>query len=57
MYSYSCCTEVEIDQLDFLQATVGSDLFQFWGWNNEVHMFEPVSATWTEPLTQVKEQG
>ncbi|KAF4106738.1 kelch domain-containing protein 1-like isoform X2 [Onychostoma macrolepis] len=33
-------------------ATVGSDFFQFWGWNNEVHMFEPVSATWTEPQTQ-----
>lgn len=35
-----------------LQATNRSGL-QYWGWNNEVHMFEPVSATWTEPLTQV----
>ncbi|XP_073722870.1 kelch domain-containing protein 1 isoform X1 [Misgurnus anguillicaudatus] len=33
-------------------TTIGSDVFQFWGWNNEVHMFEPESATWTEPHTQ-----
>ncbi|XP_051968647.1 kelch domain-containing protein 1-like [Xyrauchen texanus] len=33
-------------------TTVGSELFQFWGWNKEVHMFEPESATWTEPQTQ-----
>ncbi|ROL52198.1 Kelch domain-containing protein 1 [Anabarilius grahami] len=33
-------------------ATIGSEYFQFWGWNNEVQMFEPESATWTEPQTQ-----
>ncbi|XDV44747.1 hypothetical protein PO909_012987 [Leuciscus waleckii] len=33
-------------------ATIGSEFFLFWGWNNEVHMFEPESATWTEPQTQ-----
>lgn len=37
-----------------LKATIGSEYFQFWGWNNEVQMFEPESATWTEPQTQVK---
>lgn len=40
-----------------LKATIGSEFFQFWGWNNEVQMFEPESATWTEPQTQVKKQG
>ncbi|XP_051770310.1 kelch domain-containing protein 1-like isoform X3 [Ctenopharyngodon idella] len=34
------------------RATIGSEFFQFWGWNNEVQMFEPESATWTEPQTQ-----
>uniref|UniRef100_W5KFX4 Kelch domain-containing protein 1-like n=1 Tax=Astyanax mexicanus TaxID=7994 RepID=W5KFX4_ASTMX len=33
-------------------AMIGSEFFRFWGWNNEVHMFEPGSATWTEPHTQ-----
>lgn len=33
-------------------ATIGSEFFKFSGWNNEVHMFEPESATWTEPQTQ-----
>ncbi|XP_056627484.1 kelch domain-containing protein 1 [Triplophysa dalaica] len=33
-------------------ATIGSEVFQFWGWNNEVYMFEPASATWTKPQTQ-----
>ncbi|XP_036428871.1 kelch domain-containing protein 1-like isoform X1 [Colossoma macropomum] len=33
-------------------AVIGSEFFQFWGWNNEVYMFEPSSATWTEPQTQ-----
>ncbi|KAM9432647.1 kelch domain-containing protein 1-like isoform 2-T3 [Salvelinus alpinus] len=23
----------------------------YWGWNNEVHMFDPTSASWSEPHT------
>ncbi|KAM9842092.1 kelch domain-containing protein 1 isoform 2-T2 [Aulostomus maculatus] len=23
----------------------------FWGWNNEVHIFDPMQASWTEPRT------
>ncbi|MCI4384162.1 hypothetical protein PGIGA_G00035570 [Pangasianodon gigas] len=33
-------------------VTNGRVFFRFWGWNNEVHIFEPDSATWTEPQTQ-----
>ncbi|XP_030630933.1 kelch domain-containing protein 1-like [Chanos chanos] len=33
-------------------TTTGTALYQLWGWNNEVHMFEPESVTWTEPETQ-----
>lgn len=25
----------------------------FWGWNNEVHVFNPTNSTWTEPKTNV----
>lgn len=32
----------------------GRVLFRFWGWNNEVHVYEPYTATWTEPQIQVK---
>ncbi|KAM9462332.1 kelch domain-containing protein 1-like [Clarias gariepinus] len=30
----------------------GRVLFRFWGWNNEVHVYEPYTATWTEPQIQ-----
>lgn len=36
------------------QVMDGRVFLRFWGWNNEVHVFEPNSATWTEPQTQVK---
>uniref|UniRef100_A0A8C8IW14 Uncharacterized protein n=1 Tax=Oncorhynchus tshawytscha TaxID=74940 RepID=A0A8C8IW14_ONCTS len=26
----------------------------YWGWNNEVHMFDPTSASWSEPHTSVR---
>ncbi|XP_026887727.2 kelch domain-containing protein 1-like isoform X1 [Electrophorus electricus] len=55
---YGCKTASEVN--DFKSFTVdeaswptaGDVLFRFWGWNNEVHVFEPDSATWTEPRTQ-----
>ena len=25
----------------------------YWGWNNEVHVFDPNHASWTEPQTNV----
>lgn len=25
----------------------------FWGWNNEVHMFDPMQASWSQPQTHV----
>lgn len=25
----------------------------FWGWNNEVHMFDPTALSWTEPQSHV----
>lgn len=44
--------------LDLLcQATIGNTLFRFWGWNNEVHVFETRSGTWSHPETQVGLQG
>ncbi|KAL2078616.1 hypothetical protein ACEWY4_026301 [Coilia grayii] len=33
-------------------ATIGTVIFRFWGWNNEVHMFEPETNSWSEPQTQ-----
>ncbi|KAK2876635.1 hypothetical protein Q8A67_020731 [Cirrhinus molitorella] len=54
---YGCKTVREINNSKSFMvdeaswATIRSDFVQYWGWNNEVHMFEPVSATWTEPLT------
>lgn len=27
----------------------------YWGWNNEVHMFDPASASWSEPHTSVRQ--
>ena len=35
------------------QATIGTVIFRFWGWNSEVHVFEPETNTWSEPQTQV----
>ncbi|XP_036404430.1 kelch domain-containing protein 1-like [Megalops cyprinoides] len=32
-------------------ATIGTALFRFWGWNNEVHVYDPKTATWNEPQT------
>lgn len=26
----------------------------FWGWNNEVHIFNPAEAGWSEPKTHVR---
>lgn len=26
----------------------------FWGWNNEVHVFTPAEAGWSEPKTHVR---
>ncbi|KAJ8364496.1 hypothetical protein SKAU_G00133270 [Synaphobranchus kaupii] len=30
-------------------VTIGTMLFRFWGWNNEVHVFDPRTNTWSEP--------
>ncbi|XP_010902631.1 kelch domain-containing protein 1 [Esox lucius] len=32
-------------------ATIGTVSFRFWGWNNEVHVFDPSTVTWSEPET------
>ncbi|KAJ8284359.1 hypothetical protein COCON_G00032090 [Conger conger] len=32
-------------------VTTGTTLFRFWGWNNEVHVFNLRTNTWTEPQT------
>lgn len=29
----------------------------FWGWNNEVHIFDPVHVSWSEPQTHVRTQN
>lgn len=28
----------------------------FWGWNNEVHIFDPGQASWNEPKTNVSQR-
>lgn len=33
-------------------VTIGTPFFRFWGWNNEVNVFDTNSATWSEPETQ-----
>ncbi|XP_024857884.1 kelch domain-containing protein 1-like isoform X1 [Kryptolebias marmoratus] len=33
-------------------ATIGDTLFRCWGWNNEVHVFDTRSSTWSKPETQ-----
>ncbi|TSK14614.1 Kelch domain-containing protein 1 [Bagarius yarrelli] len=33
-------------------VTNGRVYFRYWGWNSEVHIFEPDSATWTKPQCQ-----
>lgn len=37
----------------FFQKTIGNSLFRCWGWNNEVNVFDPNTATWSMPETQV----
>ncbi|XP_066521775.1 kelch domain-containing protein 1 [Hoplias malabaricus] len=55
---YGCKTVREVSKFKSFRvdetswAMIGSEVFTFWGWNNEVHMFEPSLATWTEPQTQ-----
>ncbi|XP_050979994.1 kelch domain-containing protein 1 isoform X5 [Labeo rohita] len=54
---YGCKTVREVNNsksfmVDEASWATNRSGLQYWGWNNEVHMFEPVSATWTEPLTQ-----
>lgn len=39
----------------FFKATIGNTLFRFWGWNNEVNVFDSHSATWSLPETQVRD--
>ncbi|KAM8888765.1 kelch domain-containing protein 1-like isoform 1-T1 [Synchiropus picturatus] len=33
-------------------TTIGNTLFRCWGWNNEVNVFDTLSATWSTPETQ-----
>ncbi|XP_028825468.1 kelch domain-containing protein 1-like [Denticeps clupeoides] len=33
-------------------GAIGTAFFRFWGWNNEVHVYEPEENAWTEPVTQ-----
>ncbi|XP_058477817.1 kelch domain-containing protein 1-like [Solea solea] len=33
-------------------TTIGDTTFRFWGWNNEVNVFDTRTATWTVPETQ-----
>lgn len=28
----------------------------FWGWNNEVHVFDPMNSSWSEPKTNVSKK-
>ncbi|XP_062382629.1 kelch domain-containing protein 1-like [Sardina pilchardus] len=55
---YGCKTVREINNVKNFTvdhtswATIGTVIFRFWGWNNEVHMFEPETNTWSEPQTQ-----
>ncbi|KAG5263000.1 hypothetical protein AALO_G00281340 [Alosa alosa] len=55
---YGCKTVREINNVKNFTvdhtswATIGTVIFRFWGWNNEVHMFEPETNTWSEPPTQ-----
>ncbi|KAJ8245944.1 hypothetical protein GJAV_G00261970 [Gymnothorax javanicus] len=32
-------------------VTIGTTVYRFWGWNNEVHVFDLSTNTWTEPRT------
>ncbi|KAI1896426.1 hypothetical protein AGOR_G00094650 [Albula goreensis] len=32
-------------------VTIGATLFRFWGWNNEVHVYDISTNTWSEPQT------
>ncbi|XP_076856281.1 kelch domain-containing protein 1-like isoform X2 [Brachyhypopomus gauderio] len=55
---YGCKTVSEVNNVKSFTvnetswSTAGGMLFRFWGWNSEVHVFEPNTATWTEPHTQ-----
>lgn len=33
-------------------TTIGNTLFRCWGWNNEVNVFDPHTATWSTPETR-----
>ncbi|XP_062299094.1 kelch domain-containing protein 1-like [Scomber scombrus] len=33
-------------------ATIGNTLFRFWGWNNEVHVYDIHTSTWSTPQTR-----
>ncbi|XP_037547154.1 kelch domain-containing protein 1 [Nematolebias whitei] len=37
---------------DMSWATIGNTLFRCWGWNNEVHVFDTRTSTWSKPDTQ-----
>lgn len=38
-----------VDFLPFLMSFQVSDAF--WGWNNEVHVFDPSEVSWNDPQT------
>ncbi|XP_056914808.1 kelch domain-containing protein 1-like isoform X2 [Takifugu flavidus] len=50
-YGHKLLTDVDSRNRSFIvdEASWVEDVF--WGWNNEVHVFDPMNSTWTEPKT------
>ncbi|XP_041132757.1 kelch domain-containing protein 1 isoform X1 [Polyodon spathula] len=50
---YGCKKLNEVnDSMSFYTDEVSWVGEMFWGWNNEVHVFNPATETWTQPVTQ-----
>ncbi|KAJ8414295.1 hypothetical protein AAFF_G00051650 [Aldrovandia affinis] len=44
------CRSFVTDEISLV--TVGTTLFRFWGWNNEVHAYDLRTNTWSQPQTR-----
>ncbi|CAJ1073397.1 kelch domain-containing protein 1-like [Xyrichtys novacula] len=50
-YGHKLLTDVDSRNRSFIVDEVSSVEGIFWGWNNEVHVFDPVHSSWSQPQT------
>lgn len=47
------CLQRPVNPVLVPQVTTGNPFFRFWGWNNEVYVFDTLTSAWSEPETHV----